>query len=433
MPAPLLELKHIQKAFPKPESQELLVLDQVNFQLREGEIVALLGKSGSGKSTLLRIMAGLIKPTAGEVCFKNQAIHGPAQGIAVLFQHAALMPWLTVLENVELGLAAKGVKSEERRHRALKAIDMIGLDGFESAFPRELSGGMKSRVGFARALVVQPDILLIDELFSTLDVLTAENLRSDLLDLWQETQTPLKSILMVTHDINEAALMANRIVVFKSDPGCVQGEILVDLPHPRNNEDPRVKKIVDDIYTLMTSDPNATRRPTMATYKHKVIDIGYRLPDVEVSSLTGLIEEIVYSEKKAPFPLQDLAEQLHLDIDALFPMIDLLDILCFARVLEGDIALTPAGIHFGQADILQKKEIFAQHLAHIPLTHAIRQALDKVHDNAIPEEYFLTMLEEYLSHEESHRVLMTVIEWGRYAEIFAYNASSHMLSLENPD
>ncbi|MFI4957494.1 MAG: nitrate/sulfonate/bicarbonate ABC transporter ATP-binding protein [Gammaproteobacteria bacterium] len=433
MNTPVLELKHVRKAFPKPELQELLVLDNVDFQLNQGEIVALLGKSGSGKSTLLRIMAGLLKPTAGEVTFKGVPVHGPIQGVTVLFQHVALMPWLTVLENVELGLEAQGVKRDERRHRALKAIDMIGLDGFESAFPRELSGGMKSRVGFARSLVVQPDILLIDELFSTLDILTAENLRSDLLDLWQASQTPLKSILMVTHDINEAALMADRIVVFTSDPGCVRGEIRVDLPHPRNSDDPNIKKIVDDIYTLMTSDPKVTRRQTTAAYKHKTIDIGYRLPEVEVSSLTGLIEEIVYSEHKGVFPLQDLAEQLHLDVDELFPMIDLLDILCFARVFDGDIELTPAGVAFGQADILKKKEIFAQHLQHIPLAKTIRQILDETDSHTIPEEQCLALMEEHLTDDAAHRVLMTVIEWGRYAEIFAYNASSRMLSLENPD
>jgi NitT/TauT family transport system ATP-binding protein len=433
MPTPVLELKNIRKAFPKPELQELLVLDNVDFQLNQGEIVALLGKSGSGKSTLLRIMAGLLKPTAGEVRFKGAPVLGPIQGVTVLFQHVALMPWLTVLENVELGLEAQGVKRDERRHRALKAIDMIGLDGFESAFPRELSGGMKSRVGFARSLVVQPDILLIDELFSTLDILTAENLRSDLLDLWEESQTPLKSILMVTHDINEAALMADRIVVFTSDPGCVRGEIHVDLPHPRNSDDPCVKKIVDDIYTLMTSDPKVTRRTTTASYKHKIIDIGYRLPEVEVSSVIGMIEEIVYSDHKGAFQLQDLAEQLHLDVDELFPMIELLDILCFARVFDGDIELTTSGTAFGQADILKKKEIFAQHLQHIPLARKIRELLDASETHSVPEEQCLALMEDHLTDDAAHRVLMTVIEWGRYAEIFAYNASSRMLSLENPD
>lgn len=429
---PLLQLQKVRKAFPKPEGQELLVLDDVDFQLNQGEIVALLGKSGSGKSTLLRIMSGLMKPTSGQVFFKNDLVHGPIRGITLLFQHVALMPWLTVLENVELGLEAQGVKRDERRHRALKAIDMIGLDGFESAFPRELSGGMKSRVGFARSLVVQPDVLLIDELFATLDILTAENLRSDLLDLWQEAQTPLKGILMVTHDINEAALMADRIVVFSSDPGYVRGEIRVDLPHPRNSEDPRVKKIVDDIYTLMTSDPKTVRRTTVATYKHKTIDIGYRLPEVTVSSLTGLIEEIVYSDHKGAFQLQDLADHLHLDVDELFTMIDLLDIICFARVFDGDIELTPAGVHFGQADILQKKEIFAQHLRYIPLANKIRALLDEAETHSVTLEACLALLEDHLTEDAAYRVLMTVIEWGRYAEIFAYNATSRMLSLDNP-
>ncbi|MBY4871434.1 MULTISPECIES: ABC transporter ATP-binding protein, partial [Burkholderia] len=200
---------------------ELLVLDDANLSLREGEIVGLLGRSGSGKSTLLRIIAGLIEPTGGEVTYLGKPLRGPAEGVAMVFQTFALFPWLTVLQNVEAGLEALGVGARERRERALAAIDLIGLDGFENAYPRELSGGMRQRVGFARALVVDPTILLMDEPFSALDVLTAETLRTDLLDLWTQGRMPIKSVLIVTHNIEEAVFMCDRILVLSSNPGRV--------------------------------------------------------------------------------------------------------------------------------------------------------------------------------------------------------------------
>lgn len=434
MPEALISLRNIRKSFSKPDGGELLVLDQVNLDLHRGEIIALLGKSGSGKSTLLRIIAGLVPPSAGQVMHRHEEVRGPVPGISMVFQHFALMPWLTVLQNVELGLEAQGVPREERRRRAIKAIDTIGLDGFESAFPKELSGGMRQRVGFARALVVNPDLLLMDEPFSALDVLTAENLRSDLLDLWEAKQTPLKCILAVTHDITEAAIMADRIIVFDSDPGCIRGEIKVDLPHPRSEDDPEVRKIVDDIYTLMTSTGKDLRRIKTAAYKHQDIDFGYRLPSVEVSGLTGLIEEMAYSEQGGPFHLQDLAESLHLDVDNLFPLIEMLDILRFARIQDGDIALTSSGSAFAHADILEKKEIFADHLTrYIPLAKYIRQVLDESPGHRANEERFLDELDQYLSEEESKRVLTTAIDWGRYAEMFAYNVNNRVLSLEDPD
>lgn len=199
MSQPIIEVVNIQKSFKKGDRQDLLVLDDINLNVYEGEIVAVLGKSGSGKSTLLRIIAGLIEATNGSVNYRGKIVDGPARGISMVFQTFALLPWLTVLQNVELGLEALGVAREERRSRALKAIDMIGLDGFETALPRELSGGMRQRVGFARALVVNPDILLMDEPFSALDVLTADNLKSDLLDLWQSKKTGLNAIIFVTH------------------------------------------------------------------------------------------------------------------------------------------------------------------------------------------------------------------------------------------
>jgi len=434
MNTPLIKLRKVRKAFPKPDNQALLVLKDVDLELNQGEIVALLGKSGSGKSTLLRIIAGLIPPTEGEVFHRGHPVHEPVPGISMVFQEFALMPWLTVLQNVELGLEAQGMKREERRQRALKAIDTIGLDGFESAFPKELSGGMRQRVGFARALVVNPDVLLMDEPFSALDVLTAENLRSDLLDLWQGHQTPLKAIFMVTHDITEAAMMADRIIIFNSDPGSIRAQLDVEFPHPRSETDPKIRELIDEIYALMTSPERDIRRTAFGPYQHKTIDFGYRLPDVEVSSLTGLIEEMAFSDHKGAFRLQDLSESLHLDIENLFPIIEILDILHFAKISEGDIELTKAGRMFADADILQKKEEFATHLLHfVPLARHIRETLDDATNNRVNEDVFLSELDPYLSNDEGKRVLTTVIDWGRYAEIFAYNVNNGMLSLDDPD
>ena len=236
----LLQVRACRQAYHKDSSADLVVLDDVNLTLQSGEIVGLLGRSGSGKSTLLRIVSGLLAPTAGEVIWRGQAVRGPAPGIAMVFQSFALFPWLTVQENVELGLEAQGVPRAEREQRAEGAIDLIGLGGYESAYPKELSGGMRQRVGLARALVVHPDLLLMDEPFSALDVLTAETLRTDLIDLWMEGRLPVKSILMVTHNIEEAVLMCDRVLVFASNPGRVAQEIRVPFAHPRNRLGARV-------------------------------------------------------------------------------------------------------------------------------------------------------------------------------------------------
>lgn len=425
----LIEINNISKSFKKAEHQDLLVLDNVNLQQQEGEIVALLGKSGSGKSTLLRIIAGLVAPSRGEVIYRGEPVLGPVQGVSMVFQTFALMPWLTVLENVELGLEAQGVPRAERRQRALQAIDIIGLDGFESAYPKELSGGMRQRVGFARALVVNPDLLLMDEPFSALDVLTADNLKGDLLDLWQNKQTQIKGILFVTHNIEEAVLLADRIIIFGSDPGTVRAELPVTLAHPRDTEEPPFRALVEQIYSLMT----ARQKTAGADHRTKKIDLGYRIPDADISELSGLLETL-HDAEHCRMGLHEIAEYLQLDIDDLFPLTEVLEILGFARVVDGDLELTPAGRIFGTADILERKKIFATHLLKfVPLAHHIRRVLDERPSQRASQGRFLSELEDYFSEDEAERVLKTVIDWGRYAEIFAYNDNSEMLSLENPD
>lgn len=434
MTSVIISAQNICKSFKKAEHQELLVLDDINFQLKEGEIVALLGKSGSGKSTLLRIIAGLSSPSSGQVTYRDKKISGPVKGIAMVFQNFALLPWLTVLQNVELGLEALGVPKIERRNRALKAIDTIGLDGFESAFPKELSGGMRQRVGFARALVVNPDILIMDEPFSALDVLTADNLRSDLLDLWQTKKTNTNGILFVTHNIEEATLLADRIIVFGSDPGYIRAELKVELSHPRNEQDLHFRKLVDQIYSLMTTQPSEQKGVTKREARPKRIDLGYRLPDADISELLGLLETMDSPEHQGRIDLAELADSLHLNIDDLFPLTEVLEILRFAYVDKGTLALSPAGRLFANADILERKKIFATHLTHyVPLARHIRRILDERPGHHASKQRFLNELEDFLSEDEAERVLRIIIDWGRYAEIFAYDNNTEMLSLENPN
>ena len=424
----IIAIEHLRKAFKKAATQDLLVLDDVNFKLQKGEIVALLGKSGSGKSTLLRIIAGLVAPTSGHVTYRGQVVTQPVQGIAMVFQSFALMPWLTVLENVELGLEAQGVGREERRHRAIEAIDIIGLDGFESAFPKELSGGMRQRVGFARALVINPDVLLMDEPFSALDVLTAENLKSDLLRLWQEKKTNTNGILLVTHNIEEAAMLADRIVILGSDPGYIRADLPVSIPQPRDTEAPEFRALVDRIYRLMTT---GSREKARHAQRQRQIDLGYRLPDVEPSELSGLIETMKSFEDRIDLP--ELADELMMNVDDLFPILETLEILGFAKVLDGDIQLSEVGKQFSEADLQERKQMFARGLLEkVPLARYIRKILDEKVGHRVSEERFLSKLEDYLSEKEADRVLHTMIDWGRYAEIFAYDFNTGMLSLENP-
>jgi len=424
----IIAIENCRKSFKKAAAQDLLVLEDVNFKLHEGEIVALLGKSGSGKSTFLRIIAGLVRPSSGKITYRGQPVTGPVAGIAMVFQSFALMPWLTVLENVELGLEAKGVGREERRRRAIEAIDTIGLDGFESAFPKELSGGMRQRVGFARALVINPDVLLMDEPFSALDVLTAENLKSDLLELWGEKKTNTNGIILVTHNIEEAAMLADRIIIFGSDPGYIRAELQVTIPQPRDTQTPEFRALVDNIYTLMTTGPKERAK---GAQRARQIGLGYRLPDVDPSELSGLIETM--KSFKDQIDLPELVDELMMNVDDLFPILETLEILGFAKVSDGDIQLSELGKQFSEADLQERKQLFARRLLEkVPLARYIRRVLDEKIGHRVSEERFLSKLEDYLSEKEAERVLRTMIDWGRYAEIFAYDFNTGILSLEDP-
>jgi NitT/TauT family transport system ATP-binding protein len=427
----LMEAVAVCKSFKTPDRAGRLVLDHIDFRLKDGEIVAVLGKSGSGKSTFLRILAGLVEPSSGHIHYRGHAVHGPAHGIAMVFQTFALFPWLTVLGNVELGLEALGIARPERRERALAAIDLIGLDGFESAYPKELSGGMRQRVGFARALVVNPDILLLDEPFSALDVLTAETLRGDLMDLWLGRRIPTKGILFVSHNIEEAVEIADRIAIFGSDPGIIRSEIAVPLARPREWGSAGFRQIVDQVYAQLTTVPG--REAGKRGAKPESIGIAYRLPPAPVQQLSGLIDTLVEAPYHGRADLPHLADSVGLETDDLLPLLEALQILGFAQVGGGDIEITAAGRTYAEADIQHRKVIFGEHLVrYIPLAAHIRRVLDERPGHRAPKARFLRELEDHLDEEEADEVLETIINWGRHAELFAYDYDSEVLSLENP-
>ena len=387
------------------------------------------GRSGSGKSTLLRIIAGLLSATEGRVTIAGELVKGAADGVAMVFQSFALFPWLTVRENVELGLEAQGVLAAERRKRAEVAIELIGLAGFESAYPKELSGGMRQRVGLARALVVQPKILLMDEPFSALDVLTAETLRTDLLDLWCEGRMPTRGILMVTHNIEEAVLMSDRIVVFSSNPGRVLADIPVKLTKPRNRMDPAFRALVDDIYTRMTTRKDATPSKDGV---FPGVGVGMVLPRVGANLLAGLMETLITPPFDGKADLPALAEKLQLEADELLPIAEVLQLLRFAELNEGDLRLTPAGRKFADLGTDDRKALFAQQVStYVPLVQHIKRVLEERPTRRAPTLRFRDELEDHMSEMDAETTLRAVIAWARYGEVFVYDEQSETFSLES--
>lgn len=428
--ARILDVSHVEQSFPKPWGKELKVLDDINLTLQEGEIVGLLGRSGCGKSTLLRIIAGLIPPSNGEVVYLDQPVNSPAHGIAMVFQNFALFPWLTVLQNVKLGLEALGLSEEEMQKRALAAIDLIGLDGFESAYPRELSGGMCQRVGFARAMVVHPTIMLMDEPFSSLDVLTAETLRTDFLDLWSDKKLPIKSVLMVSHNIEEAVLMCDRILILSPAPGHIDSEVRINLSHPRRRQDPRFRAAVEDVYMRMTAK-SSVRNSIKEAFSG--ITLNSVLPRVSTNILSGFMETLANEPYHGKADLPHLAESLKMEIDDMFPIAEVLQLLRFAEVAEGDITLGEAGKRFVQMAVDDRKRLFATHLlAYVPLAAHIRRILDERPNHSAPFDRFKGELEDHMREDLAEQTLRAIISWSRYAEVFSYDENIHSFSLENP-
>jgi NitT/TauT family transport system ATP-binding protein len=422
---PVLQLKKVSMTFATASAQPLKVLEDIDVTLNDGEILGLLGRSGSGKSTLLRIADGLMRPTAGQVTYLGHPLSGPGEGIAMVFQTFALFPWLTVQQNVEASLDALGIKPDEARRRAAVAIDTIGLKGFEHAYPRELSGGMRQRVGFARATVINPTILLMDEPFSALDVLTAETLRTDFLDLWTGHQLTTRSVLMVTHNIEEAVLMCDRILVLSSNPGRISLELPVTLPQPRNRLDSSFRDVVDEIYSTLTS------RAVESIRAHKDVRGGLAqpLPAASVHQIEALMEALAVPANAGHAPLTALAAALGMQVGDLLPAAEALHILEFGEIAGDALSLTAAGRVFAGAADDVRHPLFAEHLLRfVPLAAHVQRVLDERPEHRAPRERFKAELEDHLDPRDAERTLHTLIAWGRYAGILTFDHASRTIS-----
>jgi len=425
MATPIVELQSVGKTFRSADGKDRSVLENVNFILNEGEIVSLLGKSGSGKSTMLRIMAGLIPADSGSVLYRGFPLYGPADGISMVFQSFALFPWLTVQKNVELGLEAKGIPAKVRADRAEAAIELIGLSGFEGALPRELSGGMRQRVGIARALVMEPEVLLMDEAFSALDVLTGERLREDIMELWETGKIPTKAILVVSHNIEEAVMMSDRVLVFASDPGRVRDELPVTLSRPRIVESPEVRDLIDKVYGLMTA---GSTRAGRVTGKEIKLQLGDRLPEAEIARMEGILELLDNEPFMGRADLPKLAEETDFSDEELLAVSSALTLLGFVHLEHGDIILSPLGKNYVQTNNQDRQAIFGrQLLENVPLIAYIRQGLEK--DPFLHEDMFIRLLRFTLSESDALSAMRVAIEWGRYGDLFEYDFNTGILNI----
>jgi len=429
-PAPIIEARKLEKFYPQPDGSRIQVISETDLAVYPGQIIAVLGPSGCGKSTLLRILTGLSPASAGAVYWHGQPATSESPNVSIVFQSFALFPWLTVLENVEAPLEARGMPPIERHKRALRIIDAVGLDGFETAYPKELSGGMKQRVGVARALVVEPEVLFMDEPFSALDVLTAETLRGELLELWLGHKIPTRAIFIVTHNIEEAVVLADRIIVLGRNPAHIHADFTVDIPHPRDHKSPHFVELVDSIYRVLTKPEHRDETAPPRTFgpgapvRQKTI----MLPHTRPGGMAGLLE--ILADQGGRSNLHHLADELSLEVDALLPTVDTAVLLGLLRLEEGDAVITPEGQAFAQADIQTRKAIFRKAaLSNVPLLRQMEQALKAKANRTLPDEFFRDLLDEQFSEEESQRQLETAIQWGRYAEIFDYDAATGKLTL----
>jgi NitT/TauT family transport system ATP-binding protein len=428
-PKYIIEARQIEKSYQQPDGPQIQVIAPVSLSIEADTIVALLGPSGSGKSTMLRILSGLTMPTSGEVLWHERPMPQCRPNVAIVFQSFALFPWLTVLENVEAPLLARGITEEERRRRALHALDSVGLKNFETAYPKELSGGMKQRVGFARALAVEPEILFMDEPFSALDVLTAENLRLELMELWQAKKIPTRAIFLVTHNIEEAVLLADRIIVLGSNPAKIRADFRIPLSQPRDRKSPAFLLYVDYIYKVMTQPELDLAPPSATTGVRKPRP--QLLPHARPGGVAGLLE--LLNDRKGEEDMYHIAEELLLEVDDLLPIINAGVLLGFVTVREGDVVLTEQGKKFAEADIRSRKILFREAVvAHVAFLQQIKTTLESKSDHAMPLEFFHDLLDEYLTEDETKQQIDTALNWGRYAEIFEYDSESDRLQLYEP-
>jgi NitT/TauT family transport system ATP-binding protein len=419
---PIIEARQVEKFYGEAGAARIQVIAPTDLSVCPDEILAVLGPSGSGKSTLLRMLTGLSAPSAGQVFLHGQPLRGACTNVSIVFQSFALFPWLTVLENVAAPLKARGAGLEERTNRSLKMLDTVGLDGFENAYPKELSGGMKQRVGFARALVVEPEVLFMDEPFSALDVLTAENLRGELLELWEKHKMPTRAVFIVTHNIEEAVLLADRIVVLGKNPARIRADFHVNMPRPRDRKNAAFTKTVDYIYRVLTQ-PDVTPEPyqTPSAGSPPRPDKYHMLPHARPGGIAGLLEMMI--DRGGREDIYRLADELGFDVDDLLPIVEAASLLGFLTVSEGDAELTPEGRNFANADILTRKVLFREAtVERVPLLKQIARSLQAKSDHSVSDELFRDLLDEHFSEAEANRQLETAINWGRYAELFDYDA-----------
>ncbi|HMD70647.1 MAG TPA: AAA-associated domain-containing protein [Bryobacteraceae bacterium] len=429
---PIVEARRISKGFERPAGGQVRVIAPTDLSLEPGAIVALLGPSGSGKSTLLRILSGLTPPSAGEVLWHGRPLAECRPNVAIVFQSFALFPWLTVQENVEVPLLARGIQRDERHRRAFHTLGSVGLKGFETAYPKDLSGGMRQRVGFARALVVEPEILFMDEPFSALDVLTAENLRGELMELWLEKKIPTRSIFLVTHNIEEAVLLADRILVLGRNPASIRADFRIPLPRPRERHSDAFLLYVDYIYKLITQPqlqpgpPSAAGAPSGPAARPPY----QLLPHARPGGIAGLLELI--DDHGGKDDLYRVAEELRMEVDDLLPTVEGATLLGYATAERGDVEITPAGKAFAEADIGTRKQLFREAaLAHVALIQQISGALAGKSDHAMPLDFFRDILEEHFPATEVQRQIDTALNWARYGDVFRYDSGSGRLSLDD--
>ncbi len=422
----LLQLEHVYQQYGTGQ-RRFTAVEDVNLSLREGEFVALLGPSGCGKSTLLRIIAGLQRPSRGQVMYRGKPLQGVNPHASIVFQTFALFPWLNVIENVDLALKVKGIPPQLRTHRALDLLDRVGLDGFETAYPRELSGGMRQKVGFARAMAVEPELLCLDEPFSALDVLSAESLRGELLELWTEGKIPTRAILMVSHNIEEAVFMADRIIVMDKEPGRVIADLTVSLPHPRQHKSEAFQAVVDQVYGTLAGQTRSEQEELGSAPGEP--GRTRRLPEVAISDLTGLLEHM----DEAPDDRYDifrLEDELGVDPDQLLRLTEVAELLGFATIAKGDITLTPLGQTFAEASILARKEIFATRIRRLPMVRWLQSMLRADETHQLKSEVIKAALSLEFPPEEAEHQIQTMINWGRYAELLAYDDDNETIYLE---
>ena len=428
----IIQARAVEKYYPQPDGNRIQVIAPTDINVTPGKIIALLGPSGSGKSTLLRILTGLSQPSSGTVLWHGQPLSGQIPSVSIVFQSFALFPWLTVIDNVEAPLVARGIGAMERHKRALRMIDTVGLDGFETAYPKELSGGMKQRVGFARALVVEPEVLFMDEPFSALDVLTAENLRSELLELWMSKKMPTTCIFIVTHNIEEAVLLADRVIVLGRNPARIRSDFEIDIPQYRDRKSPRFLAYVDFIYKALTKPEDELALPQSTAVassngKNRERTKFQMLPHARPGGIAGFME--LLADRGGRDDLYKLADELAMDVDDILPIVDASVILGFAVLHEGDVEITPEGRQFGEADIQTQKQMFRDAaLKNVAILRLIENTLHAKRDRAIGEEFFLDILDEHFSADQVERQFQTTLTSGRYAEIFNYDSETGRLS-----